>query len=67
MKRFKIYDTRNMQIVAWASNAEELHVALAKYPISGWYEAIDTTNGHRVGIAEDKAYDRDTDTFVALP
>jgi len=64
MKRFKIYDTRDMKAVAWASNAEELAAALSKYPISGWYEATDTTNGHRVGIADGRVFDRDLESFV---
>jgi|GEM_PF-3437338 len=66
MKRFKIYNVRDHKVMAWAATAEELKAALAEYPISGWYEAIDTTNNHRVGIVEGKVYDRDTETFPTI-
>ncbi len=65
MKRFKIYDIRTNQAVAWANNAEELKTALTKYPLS-WNEAIDITNEHRVGVAEGKIYDRDAEEFINL-
>lgn len=64
MHRFKVFDVRTKQVVAFAENTEELTTALAKYPISGWHEIEDYSTGHRIGIIDGKIYDRDTETFL---